>query len=324
MSETDGLICAYRLDGEGSGTTFDGFDDIPEPAERGHFWVHMHRTGEGTRDWLNEKSSLRPLVQRALLAEESRPRCSIISEGVLLNLRGINLNPGAEPEDMVSVRLWLEPDFVVSSRARKLMAIQDIRDAVAQGRGPKGPIGVVIMMAQRLTARMEPLLDEIQDRLDELEDTVITDMRRELRTELANLRRRTISLRRYIAPQRDALRQLASSDIEWISRVERDQLNEIADNVTRYIEDLDVIRDRAAIIHDELVNLLTERMDRTMYLLSLVAMIFLPLTLVSGMLGMNVGGIPGETTPWAFAFLCIAFFVLAAGEIWIIRKLKWI
>ena len=61
-----------------------------------------------------------------------------------------------------------------------------------------------------------------------------------------------------------------------------------------------------------------------MYLLSLVAMIFLPLTLVSGMLGMNVGGIPGEKAPWAFAFLCIAFLVLAAGEIWIIRKLKWI
>ncbi|MCG8546002.1 MAG: zinc transporter ZntB [Alphaproteobacteria bacterium] len=324
MNETDGLICAYRLDGEGGGTTFDRWEDIPISSDRGHVWVHMDRTGDGARNWLTKDSGLRPLVQRALLAEESRPRCTVISEGVLLNLRGINLNPGAEPEDMVSVRLWLESDFIVSSRARKLMAVQDIRGGLKQGQGPKGPIGVVILLARRLTARMEPLLDEIQDRLDELEDSVLTDTRRELRTEVANLRRRTISLRRYIAPQRDALRHLATSDIDWISRVERDQLNEIADDVTRYIEDLDVIRDRAAIIHDELVNLLTERMDRTMYLLSLVAMIFLPLTLVSGMLGMNVGGIPGESTPWAFAFLCVAFLVLIAGEIWIIRKLKWI
>ena len=114
-----------------------------------------------------------------------------------------------------------------------------------------------------------------------------------------------------------------SPDRSW-ARAGCRAVNEIADRVTRYVEDLDVVRDRAAILQDELTSMLSESMNRTMYLLSIVAVVFLPLTLVSGMLGMNVGGIPGEKWPWAFAFLCVAFLVVGLLEWWLIRKLKWL
>jgi len=323
MTDPSGLIYAGRLDGKGGAEEIDTWAGIA-PVDDAMHWVHFNWEAEDARQWLREKSGLRPLIQEALLAQETRPRCNVLDEGILLNLRGVNLNPGAEPEDMVSIRLWLEPKRMVSSRARKLMAIQDIRDALGRGEGPQDVGGFVIKLADRLTARMEPLIESMQDQLDDLEDKVVSDMRRELRTELTKLRRRTILLRRYIAPQREALRQLAHSGVDWITDRQQDRLNEIADRVTRYVEEMDVIRDRAAIIHDELVNLLTERMDRTMYLLSIVATIFLPLGLISGMLGMNVGGIPGEKWPWAFAFLCGVFLVLGIVELWLIRRLRWL
>ncbi len=323
MSEEDGLICAYQLDGKGGGSVISDWEKLSEAVGSSSRWVHVNWDSDGTRSWLAGKSALRPLVQRALLAEDTRPRCTVIEEGVLLNLRGLNFNPGAEPENMISVRIWVEPSQIITSRQRHVMAIQDIRDAIVKGKGPADPGGLVVSLSDRLTARMEPLLDELQDKLDELEDTVVAEMRRELRTELSKLRRRTIVLRRYIAPQRDALRQLANCDVDWLSQIQRDRLNEIADRVTRYVEDLDVVRDRAAIILDELLNLLTERMDRTMYILSIVAMIFMPLTLVSGMLGMNVGGIPGDKSPWGFAIVSSVFIVVVALEIWIAKRLKW-
>ncbi len=324
MSESDGLVCAYRLDGAGGGEHFDDWASLPARSESAVDWINLNREAVDAQEWLRSGSGIRPLVREALMAQDTRPRCTIYDEGVLLNLRGLNLNPGAEPEAMISVRLWIERSRIVSTRRIPLMAIQDVRDALADGKGPHDISGFVIMVTDRLTARMEPLLDEIQDRLDELEDNVITDSRRELRSELARLRRRTILLRRYISPQRDALRTLANSEIEWLTRRQRDRLNEIADRVTRYVEDLDVVRDRAAILQEELSNLLSENMNRTMYLLSLVAVVFLPLTLVSGMLGMNVGGIPGEKWPWAFGTLCLAFLVVGLLEWWLIRKLKWL
>jgi zinc transporter len=140
---------------------------------------------------------------------------------------------------------------------------------------------------------------------------------------LAELRRETIMLRRYIAPQRDALRQLISMELPWMSLRRRQRLTEVADRITRYVEDLDVIRDRATVINDELANRLAERMDRTMYILSLVTMIFLPLTVISGMLGMNVGGVPGEGKSWAFLVTCALFIAIAGVEVWILKRLRW-
>ncbi len=323
MSESDGLICAYELNGEGGGTLIEEWDALPSAESGKPCWIHLDRSGARTLAWLQNDSKLRPIIQEALVAEETRPRCTPYDEGVLLNLRGLNLNPGAEPEDMLSVRLWIEPTRIFTARSRHVMPIQDVRDAIDQGNGPQDIGGFVIRLANRLTARMEPLLDELQDHLDDLEDRVVANVRRELRSELARLRRRTILLRRYIGPQREALRLLATLEVEWLTDRQRDRINEIADHVTRYVEDLDVIRDRASILQDELTSLLTERMDRTMYILSIVTVVFLPLALVSGMLGMNVGGIPGEKNPWAFAMISGVFVLVVALEIWIVRKLKW-
>jgi len=324
MSEENGLICAFRLDGNGGGDAISDWHSLSEGLSGYSHWVHFDWSADETHDWLKNKSGLRPLIQRALLAEDTRPRCTVVDDGILINLRGMNFNSGAEPEDMVSIRIWLNASQIVTSRQRRIMAVQDIGDAISRGQGPVDTASLVVMLSDLLTSRMEPLLDELQDNLDDLEDTVIADTKRELRKELTELRRRTIMLRRYIAPQRDALRQLANSSVDWLSQIQRDRLNEVADRVTRYVEDLDVIRDRAAIVLDELVNLLTEQMNKTMYVLSIVAMIFMPLTLFSGMLGMNVGGVPGEKQPWAFLIVSGLFAITVAIEFWIARRLKWI
>lgn len=323
MSEDDGLISAYRLDGHGGGERFHSWDTVPAETAGAHIWVHINRNAARAQQWIAEESGLRPLIQEALLAEETRPRCLAIDDGILLNLRGVNLNPGSDPEDMVSIRLWLEKDRIVSSRARRLMAIEDLRQTIDAGKGPEDTGAFVVMLADRLTARMDPSLDTLQDQLDALEDSMITSLSRELRTELAELRRETIMLRRYIAPQRDALRQLVALEVPWMSQRRRQRLTEVADRVTRYMEDLDVIRDRATVVNDELANRLAERMDRTMYVLSLVTLIFLPLTVISGMLGMNVGGVPGEGIKWAFFATCGLFLAIAAIEVWLLKRLKW-
>ena len=323
MSEEDGLISAYRLNGDGTGERFATWNDLPADDDEGTLWVHLDRSAPDAQRWLAERSELHHLALDALVAEETRPRCLAVDGGVLLNLRGVNLNPESDPEDMVSIRIWLEKDCIVTSRMRRLMAVEDLRQALDAGKGPADTGEFVIMLASGLTQRMDPTLDTLQEKLDDLEDSMITALSRELRNDLAELRRETIMLRRYIAPQRDALRQLINLDIPWLERHHRDHLLEIADRVTRYIEDLDSVRDRAMVINDELANRLTERMDRTMYVLSLVTMIFLPLTVISGMLGMNVGGIPGADFSWGFFATCAFFVGIAVFEIWLIRRLKW-
>lgn len=114
MSAQDGLICAYSLDGAGGGRAL-GWSDLDAAlGGDGLSWIHLdHRAAESER-WLRERSGLDPVARAALLAVESRPRCEDFAGGLVVNLRGINLNPGAEPEDMVAVRMWIDDRKIIS------------------------------------------------------------------------------------------------------------------------------------------------------------------------------------------------------------------
>ena len=101
------------------------------------------------------------------------------------------------------------------------------------------------------------------------------------------------------------------------------RLREIGDRTTRYVEDLDAIRDRATVTQEELNSSLTEQMNKTMYVLSIVAGIFLPLGLLTGLLGINVGGIPGTENEWAFTVFCVLLLIIAGLQVWLFRHKKW-
>jgi zinc transporter len=101
-------------------------------------------------------------------------------------------------------------------------------------------------------------------------------------------------------------------------------LREIADRTTRYVEDLDSARDRAAVTQDELNSRLSERMNKTMYVLSIVAGIFLPLGLLTGLLGINVGGIPGTQSPFAFLIVCALLVLVAILQAVLFKRMRWL
>jgi zinc transporter len=260
----------------------------------------------------------------ALLAEETRPRVAVQGDDLLVILRGVNLNPGAEPDDMVSIRSWIEESRAVSVQLRPLRAVEDIRDDITAGRGPRNAADFLEGVTRKLADRMAPVIGAIDDRADALEGEVVGAPGRALRLELGELRRNAIGLRRYIAPQRDALARLVVENVDWLGPAHRSRLRETAERVTRYVEDLDAARDRAQVTQDELTARLSEQMNRNTYVLSVVAAIMLPLSLITGLLGINVGGIPLSESPLGFASVAALLVVLAALLWWVFRWRKWL
>ena len=152
---------------------------------------------------------------------------------------------------------------------------------------------------------------------------MLTAQSYELRQKIAEIRRAVISMRRYLAPQRDVMARLYSEKVDWLNEMERMHIREISDRTTRYVEDLDAIRDRATVTQEELNSRLAEQMNKTMYILSIVAGIFLPLGLLTGLLGINVGGIPGTESKWAFTIFCILLLGIAGVQVWLFKRKKW-
>ena len=128
-------------------------------------------------------------------------------------------------------------------------------------------------------------------------------------------------MRRYLVPQRDALTTLEIEDFHWLQPRDRSRLREAAERISRLGEDLDAIRDRTQIIHDQTMDRRAEKMNKRMLLLAIVTAIFLPLGLVTGLLGINVGGIPGGENPSAFWIVCAIVLVLGAVLLALAKRL---
>jgi zinc transporter len=322
-AEIDGLICAYLLDGQGGGEGLDWAGVRTWTPGDGLMWVHLDRLSEPARDWLLEESGIAPVIGKALLAEETRPRVFADGEALMVFLRGVNLNPGADPEDMVSVRAHISGDRIVTLRHARLMAMNDLREAIDSVAGPKTAGEFLVSLADRLIERMGPVISNIDEVLDDLEEQVQQTASPELRGRLRRTRQSSIMLRRYLAPQRDAMSRLQVEHQDWLSDLDHTMLREIADRTTRYVEDLEAARERAAAVQEEFNYQISERMNRTMYALTVVAAI-LPPSLIVGLFGINVGGMPGVDNGGAFWIVVGAIAVLAVAEYFCLRKLRWI
>ena len=186
-SNENGLIRAYVLDGTGGGKVL-AWDEIAGwTADQGTLWIHLDRTNLAARRWIREASGLDATVIDALLAKGSRPRSVDINGGLMVLLRGINLNPGEDPVDMVSIRMFVESDRIISVRRNPMMAIQDIWTALDAGSGPTDTAEFLAMTAEQLVERMWPLLTDVEDELDRLEDQMSDPSGRPSRRRLADL-----------------------------------------------------------------------------------------------------------------------------------------
>jgi zinc transporter len=286
-------------------------------------WLHFDYTLESTKQWLEESSKLPPVVISALLDEETRPRATALNEGVLISLRGVNLAPNSDPEDMVSIRLWFTKNKVISTRRRTLLSVKDIAADFDENIGPQTPSEFIAILTERLITRMSHTIYEIEDKVSEIEETILTASGHSLRSELSEIRRQIISLRRYLSPQREAMSQLLSDKITLFSTEERIQIREATDHLIRFIEDLDSIKDRAVVCQEELTNTLAEQMNSRMFVLSVVAAIFLPLGFLTGLLGVNIGGIPGTDNNYAFGIFSVILILVVAFQVWLFKKKNW-
>ena len=327
---SDSIIYAYIFDGSGGARAITTAEIDAWTPEQGVLWVHVDYSHPDTRGWLStfadreDSASLDELAVSALLAEETRPRAAAHNGGLLMALRGVNMNPNADPEDMVSIRLFADANHIISSRKRRLLSVDDVVGRFARKEGPCTSAEFIALLCERLVSRMSDPIEEAEDSVDLLEDSLLTTPRARLRNQLSDLRRQAISLRRYLAPQREALNWILSERVAWFDNDARAKVRESGDRLAQYIETLDSVRERAAVTQEELVNQISEESNARMYVLSIVSAIFLPLGFATGLLGINVGGIPGADNQQAFMIFVAMLITIAALMLVYFRYKRWL
>ena len=319
-----GITFAWNFDGLGGGTRIAEAQIAEEIENVGLAWVHINDTKRSARSWMEKNFSyLDRIVVDALLEEETHPRYLMHNGGMLLILRGVNLNPDEKPEDMVSLRVWIDEHRIITVERRKVQTVHEIDALLCRNAGPSNAGEFLTTLTDHLFDHMQETMTRVHDKLDKLEDLLLDNPDAVLQRDVTELRRSAMTFHRYISPQREVISYLRYADVPWISDMNKRDFSEDWDKIKRILEDLDFLRDRARIIYDELMSITNQKVNQNLYVLSGIATIFMPLTFITGLLGMNVAGIPWADDPRSF-FTVVGLTVgLGLLLAFTFRWLKW-
>ena len=284
-------------------------------------WLHFDTAEEALEIWTEE--FLPSSAHTALRQAETRPRCTHVEEGLILNLRGVNLNPGEEADDMVSLRLWVTKGLIVSARIRKVWALDELRQKMERGEAPKSVDLFLAELTFGLTQRIERIAVKLEEEADAIEEDALARPK-DAGAILAQCRQSVIKLRRFIRPQKEALVALADNQAWPLDPRAAALLSETANKTTRTVEALDATHDRLLATQDHLDILHASALGRNSYVLSVVAAIFLPLGFLTGLFGINVGGMPGVESPMGFWIVTGGSTVIGIALFAIFRFAKWL
>jgi zinc transporter len=285
----------------------------------GFVWLHIDDEDEPSLS-LFAGQGIPEVAANALVATETRPRCDRIEEGAILNLRGPAVEGVDVSDRLVSIRMWARAGKVNSLTRRPLTATATVVEQMKAGE-ILDPGDLVAAYARAISKQLDPEVAELGDELDDCETQLESHNIYRLRGMITRIRSEAIAFRRFVAPDRDALQTLAQLDFPWLAEEDRLHIREAADRFARMAEELEAVRERSALLHEQLTDLRAEEIDQRSLLISVVAFIFLPLTFITGLLGMNVEGIPYKNEPWAFWGVCGFCVLVGAGVLaWFARR----
>ncbi|MFZ5747088.1 MAG: CorA family divalent cation transporter [Pseudomonadota bacterium] len=278
-------------------------------------WVYLHMTDDRARAWLSGRAKLPAFIIEALTAAETRPRCDAVGGGAIVNLRGLSSEQMDSSDPLASVRIYAHAGHVYSVTRKPLTAMDNLCRQVARGE-ILDPGDLIAALALAITEELDPVVAQLGDSLDDCEERLDVGRIFPLRRTVNDVRAAAIGYRRFLNPQRAALEKLGLLPGDWLRDDDRLHLNAAADRAARMAEELESIRERAALTHEALSDLRTEQLDQRSLAIAIVALVFLPLTFLTGLLGMNVDGIPYAHEPWAFwgvVGFCVAMAAVIAA-----------
>jgi zinc transporter len=315
------MICTIVLVGDGHARRIEPEEAIAYRGT-GFIWTHVESEGEPELP-LPILADIPEVAANALVATETRPRCDRIGDGAIVNIRGPSATETQDSDRLVSIRMWARRGRVDSVTRRALAATAAVLEEMEAGR-ILDPGDLVAGYARAISAALDPQVADLGDQLDDCESDLQEGNKYRLRAAITRIRSEAITFRRFVAPDRDALITLAGYDFDWLAEDDRLHIREAADRFARMAEELEAVRERSALLHEQLTDLRAEEIDRRSLLISVFAFIFLPLTFVTGLLGMNVEGIPDARDPLAFWWVVGLCVLIGIGVLfWFVRQ-QWL
>lgn len=315
-------IITIVFDGKGGVQRLEPDEAVPALGPKGFVLVSGNARAPEFKVWV--KRELGDFNGDQLTVPSVRSRCTVFDDKAMVVLRVAR--PGADPDDLGRqlLSLWMEKGRIIIASELNIPGFLGISRWQQSHHAPVTPADLVARLGLRAADRLEPLIERLGDSLDDIEERLMIEQNADVRGKLSGLRRTLINFRRLIWPQRDVLNTLEIEDLSFFTPRDRARLREAAARSARLGDELQALSERAVLVHEQLLDTRAEQMNRAMLVLAAVTVVMAPLTVVSGVLGMNVAGIPFAENPHAFWVVVGLLATIGAGALWFMRFKKWL
>ncbi|HET9958898.1 MAG TPA: CorA family divalent cation transporter [Polyangiaceae bacterium] len=318
----EGLLCAFSLA---------PVAEIPNPSEKdpselcprdeAPLWLHFSLLDNRSRRYLRDHVELPEEAREALLGPDARARAQAFSNGFVVFLGDFHRDFSSDPEAFGALRVYVSPYLMLTCRKHPLKSVERIHAKIHHGDiEADSPLELFDRLLACLVEGFVSLASDLADSLDDAEDRILAGRIEDHASQLGQMRRLLARLRRYAGANRTALAHLPEHIAGWTTPEERLRLREIIDRFDSVGQDLDLVTERARLLQEEIAARLNEATNRNLYVLSIVTVAFAPITLITGVFGMNVGGLPFSVSHGGFWVVVCLMVITVLSTLAMLRR----
>ena len=314
-SNEDGLIWGYRF-APGQAAQTIGTDAVPAflaAQDGGEFlWLHFSLSNQGAERYLRRVLDLPEAFFESLGSQVGSTRLEQDDDALIAVIHDVLFESSFDASEVGTTSLCINPRLIVSARLRPLRSVDRLRAAVRAGQAFRSPVELLAHLLRDQANVLSDILRKSTVRVDGIEDRLLANRIASDRTELGSLRRSLVRLQRLMAPEPTALFRLLNRPPAWVGRDDVQDLQQAAEEFSTAIGDSAALVERVKLIQEELAALVNEQTGRSLFVLTVVTVLALPVNLIAGLFGMNVGGVPLSEHGHGFAVVVTGLLVLTA------------
>lgn len=318
LRDPAGLICGFRLHTNTSPQPLRLYPANQPPSEP--HWLHFNLADTRACNWLSGCDSIPADARDLLLAGDSHIRSENFGQGLALVIGDLFHDFKEDPEELGVLRLYLDNQRLITGRGHPLKSIDRLRHELSDGMVFGSSLEVFARLIQDLGDSMHQVIKQQNDKVDDAEDQILAGHLHNQGSRLGQIRRLLARLRRHLLANRQALHQALPQMTRWCTQ-DLSELQQAFEHVESSIQDLELVQERTRLLQEEIAGRMSEATNRNLYILSIVTVTLLPINLITGIFGMNTGGLPwGQDDPSGFWWVIILMVIAVTVSLKILHR----
>ena len=326
-ADASGLICGFEIGAEGVATEIDSEHaalwadgrrgDTGRIDESRFVWLHFNLAHTGTVRWLAAHAGLAAEFYETLGDGLHSTRIEQVEQSLIAIVNDVHFDFAFEPSDISTLWLHVDRRLVVTVRRQPLRSVDKLRQAVKKAQALRSTSDLLEHLLRAQADVLVEIVRAVTDRIDAVEDQLLSKRLDQRRARLGALRRLLVRLQRLLAPEPGALFRLLQNPPRWMAELDVQGLRQSSEEFSVVLRDMSTLQERIKLLQEEIAAEINEGNNRSLFVLTFVTVLALPINLIAGLLGMNVGGIPLNQNPNGFWIVLAVVLSVTTAAGWI-------